>query len=179
MVKELTGYTVDLDGNLVFGDAPSRIRFTLHLGFATNNVWKDVLLRVTSRPETWEIQSRAVDEKLRLKYESDEGRWSRVFAFDELRDPRKLVEEFVGPLAVPLMAQWAPAASEQNLTLGLKWEARQDWLTIGHAQVRAYRLQARLLDRYQIVVLTSRVGEIMRVELPNGILLVNESLTSF
>jgi hypothetical protein len=44
--------------------------------------------------------------------------------------------------------------------------------------VRVYRLQARLLDRYQIVVVVSRVGEILRVELPNGLLLVNEALST-
>jgi len=35
-----------------------------------------------------------------------------------------------------------------------------------------------LLDRYQAVVVVSRVGEILRVELPNGLLLVNEALTN-
>ena len=60
----------------------------------------------------------------------------------------------------------------------MQWVARNDWLKIGHAQVRVYRLQARLLDRYQIVVLVSRVGEILRVELPNGLLLVNEALSN-
>ena len=60
----------------------------------------------------------------------------------------------------------------------LDWEARNDWLEIGHAQVRVYRLRAQLLDRYQIVVIVSRVGEIMRVELPDGLLLMNEALTN-
>ena len=51
-------------------------------------------------------------------------------------------------------------------------------MKIGHAQVRVYWLRARLLDRYQIVVVVSRVGEILRVELPNGLLLVNEALSN-
>ena len=67
---------------------------------------------------------------------------------------------------------------QKNLSLGLRWEARNDWLKIGHSQVRVYRLHTRLLDRYQAVVVVSRVGEILRVELPNGLLLVNEALTN-
>ena len=35
---------------------------------------------------------------------------------------------------------------------------------------------ARLLDRYPIVIFVSRVGEILRVELPDNLVLVNEGL---
>ena len=61
--------------------------------------------------------------------------------------------------------------------LGLRWEARNDWLQVGHASTRVYRLQARLFDRYEVVVLVSRVGEILHVDLPDNIILVNEALT--
>lgn len=44
--------------------------------------------------------------------------------------------------------------------------------------MRVFRLQAHLFDRYQAVVTVSRSGEIMRVELPNGIQLVNDALTN-
>jgi hypothetical protein len=178
MVKQLTGYTVDLDGNIMAGNPPSRVRFALRLGFATNHVWQDLQLRVSLRPDTWEIQSVAAEEKLRLKYEGESGKWSRAFTFDELRDPRALAGELAGPLALPLLAGLAPDAQPRNLSLGLNWEAYNDWLRIGHTQVRVYRLQARLLDRYRIVAVISRVGEIMRVELPNGIVLFNEALTN-
>jgi len=94
------------------------------------------------------------------------------------RTPRKLLEELSGPLPLALLGPIAGLQQPNALSLGLDWEARNDWLTIGHSQVRIYRLQARLLDRYQAVVIVSRVGEIMRVELPNGLLLVNEALTN-
>jgi hypothetical protein len=63
-----------------------------------------------------------------------------------------------------------------GLSLGLVWEARTDWIAIGHASVRAYRLRARLFDRYEVVVTVSPVGEILRVELPGEWTLVNEQL---
>jgi len=66
----------------------------------------------------------------------------------------------------------------QSEATKLNWEARNDWLTMGNARIRVYRLTLKLLDRYEIGVLVSRVGEILRVELPEGVLLVNEALVS-
>ena len=42
------------------------------------------------------------EQTLDLKYEDESGKWSRTFAFDELRDPRKLLEEFGSPLPLTL-----------------------------------------------------------------------------
>jgi hypothetical protein len=61
----------------------------------------------------------------------------------------------------------------QKLSLGLQWEARQDWLKVGSARLRCYRLHTRLLEKYRAVVYVSRVGEILRVELPDGYVLQN------
>jgi hypothetical protein len=45
--------------------------------------------------------------------------------------------------------------------------------------VRVYHLQARLFDRYHIKVTVSRVGEILRVDLPDDWVLVNEALVQW
>ena len=62
------------------------------------------------------------------------------------------------------------------LTLGLNWEGRQDWMQMGHSRVKVYQLRARFLEEYEIVIIISRVGEILRVTLPGEISLVNEAL---
>ena len=178
MIRQLGHYTIDLEGNVLLGEPASRMRFNLHLQFATNHVWRRMVLRVTSRPTAWEIRTVAEEETLSLKYEDPSSQWSRTFTYAELRHPRQLLEEFGGPLPLALLGPAAGLERQYSLSLGLQWSARNDWLNIGHAQVRVYRLQARLLDRYQIVVLVSRVGEILRVELPNGLLLVNEALSN-
>lgn len=182
MVRRPAGYTIDLEGNLLAGEPAARARFNAHVRFSTNQVWEEMSLKVSVRPGVWAIRTAAADEKLSLEYEDEEEKWSRTFTYEELRNPRKLIEEFGGPLVLAALGQFAgldtAQAAGKNLSLGLKWEARNDSLKIGHSQARVYRLQVRLFDRYQAVVVVSRVGEIMRVELPNGILLVNEALTA-
>ncbi len=178
MVKHLSHYTIDVEGNLLPGQPAARVRFNLHLDLATNHLWRELSVRIATRPSVWTVHTSAADETLDLKYEDETEKWSRSFAFAELRQPRKLLEELSGPLPLALLGPIAGLQQPNALSLGLDWEARNDWLTIGHSQVRIYRLQARLLDRYQAVVIVSRVGEIMRVELPNGLLLVNEALTN-
>src|SRR5204862_8366840 len=98
MIRQLGHYTLDLDGNVLLGEPASRMRFNLHLQFATNHVWRRLALRVASRPSAWEIRTTAEEETLNLKYEDRTAQWSRTFTYDELRHPRQLLEEFAGPL---------------------------------------------------------------------------------
>ncbi len=58
------------------------------------------------------------------------------------------------------------------------WKARNDWVVMGHTSVRAYRLEATLFDRFRMMIIVSRVGEILRVELPDGWQLINDQLYS-
>jgi len=62
---------------------------------------------------------------------------------------------------------------------GLQWNARLDRLAIGSTTIRVYRLEARLLDRFKAALLVSPVGEILRIELPDEILLTNEGMANF
>ena len=77
-----------------------------------------------------------------------------------------------------MLPQVMAATTQTNrpLSLALKWEGRYEWLQIGRNKVRIYRLEAKILDRHRIVVLVSRVGEILRIDLPGDIKLVNDVL---
>jgi hypothetical protein len=179
MVRKLTGYKVDLDGTLDLGEPGMRLSFFLHTEFQTNHVWDALKLRFVMRPTVCEIRSTATDKSLRVSFEDGTQKWERVFAYDDLRQPEKLLGSFANPLMLGLVAGLPMQLDPQPLSLGLKWEARNDRLKVGHTQVRVYRLQARLFDKYQAVLMVSRVGELLRVELPNEILLVNEALQTF
>lgn len=179
MVKQLTGYTIDFNGNVALAAITNRLRFDLHMSFSTNHAWRELSLRSNLRPYAWELKSAAADHTLKVKYEDDVSKWEHAFTFTELEDPQKLLREFGLPLPFVLPAFKAEPTRGQRLSLGLDWGARNDWFPIGHSTVRAYRLQARLLERYEIVITTSRVGEILRVELPDKLALVNDALVSY
>ena len=174
MIRRLSGYTVSLEGNFLLEAPGSRLSFQLHGDFTTGHVWRDLLLRASSRPRAWEIQTIRAEESLSFTFEEDDMKFQRKFKFAELRDPGKLVRELGYPVPPLLLNQWSQAP--KSIALGLAWEARNDWLTVGHSKVRVYRLQAKLLDRYQAVILVSRAGEILRAELPNEIVLLNDAL---
>ncbi len=176
-VQRLNSYTVDLEGNVTVGEECTRVRFNPHLQFSTNHVWQEFVLRAAARPNVWELRAVAAEEKLTLKIEDDDGKWERTHKFADLSNPQILLRDFGAPAWLGLLGgQSMMAPNAKALALGLKWEAHHDWLKIGHSPVRVYRLQARLLDRYQATVMVSRVGEILRVELPENILLFNEAL---
>ena len=61
------------------------------------------------------------------------------------------MQEFDLPAPVGLLGMLgsvSPQAPAKNpLALGLEWDARNDWVSIGHTMVRDYRLEAALLDQ--------------------------------
>ena len=178
MIENLSGYTIDLDGNLIGLESGRRMRFEAHAGFTAANRLKDFTVRFTVRPRTLEIQGSAASADLTVRYEDGGEKWERHLRPSEITEPAS----WAGALGVPFAENFGlagnPLLGLKNVALGLQWTARKDWLEIGRSKVGVYRLQAPLLDKYEAVVIVSRVGEILRVELPNGVLLVNDALTT-
>lgn len=179
MVKTLSSYTLDLDGNFTQAELGGRVRFGCALVLATNHAWQEFHLRLNLRPDAYAVHARAATEKIQLLIDDENGHSDTSYTFAELRNPQKLLREIGGPLLpATVAALGVPISTNQlsGLSAALQWEARQDWLQLGRTRLRAYRLRGHLLDRFEVVVYVSPVGEILRVELPGKILLVNEAV---
>jgi hypothetical protein len=179
MVEQATGYTLDFDGEFSL-DASSRLHFNVGLKLSTNLSWQELSLRFRVKPFTWELLADAAAQTVRYSAGEDSDREVRSFTLAELRQPERLLRSLGGPALSPALAALGLplGATGTNLAAGLRWEAWNASIQVGRARVRAYRLEARLLDRYRLVLHISQVGEILRVELPDGIVLINEALTS-
>jgi hypothetical protein len=180
MVRRVSLYRVDVEGNLVVPDSSTRIRFSAHTSFGPKRDWRELQLRITARPVIFELRARAGESAVRISYQDDSDRWERVLSAEDLQQPTRLLAQIPGMEGAAVLAllsgwQGLPLAP-QKLALGLEWDARQTWLETGRNRVRAYRLEARLVDRYRAVVYINRVGEILRIELPDNLLLQNEVL---
>ncbi|MBI4664118.1 MAG: hypothetical protein HY735_35425 [Verrucomicrobia bacterium] len=176
MIQRLSGYTIDLEGNLLLVESGARLRFQLHAGFSATRHWRDLAAKVSIRPRTLELQSSAASEHLQLTYTDGGEKWERQLRLSDFREPARLLREFGLPFPENLAGNWNTVLGLQESSLALQWEARNDWLQIGNSKVRVYRVQAKVLDRFQAVIIVSRVGEILRVDLSNGIQLMNDAL---
>lgn len=187
MVRKISGYTIDiLDGRLDLGEDRRRVRFTMNTTFNTNHQWQTFAFQFNQRPTLLELNASATNETLTFSFRDGAEATQRTLTFAQLRDPKQLLQEVAGPVPLGLLtggllgAVGAPPGADlaalpalQKFSLGLQWDARQDWLKVGHAKLRCYRLKTRLLDKHQAIIYVSRVGEILRAELPEGIVLQN------
>ena len=175
-VKRIGGFTLELDGALVLPADNTGYRFDTTLHFSTNTDWRDFNVRVQQRPNTWELAASAITQDLHVKINGDDGLFDRKITFEELRHPEKLLADFGAPWAMGMLGGFGlPKPDSEKLSLGLAWKAHYDWFQFGRARLRAYRVSAQLFSRYKAVIYLSRAGEILRVELPNEITLVNEA----
>jgi hypothetical protein len=176
-------FNLDLDGMVSLGEERHPLRFDLSAVFSSNRDWRELDVRANLHGESWQLKASATEQSLSLGARGGAEEWNRTFTFEQLRNPEALVREFAGPWAVGLLG--VPLAGLSNpggppdLALGLRWEARTDWMQFGQSRLRVYRVEAKLLDRYPVTVFISRAGEILRAELPDDVVLVNEGLASF
>jgi hypothetical protein len=155
----------------------------------TNQIWRELNLKFQIKPFSLEVAASAVREEFRLVVD-EETRKEYVYSFADLRNPDKILRDIGGPLLPTALGALslslrspgrmdAPGAGTgAGAGAGFSWEARQDRLQLGRTDLRVYRLEARLLGRYTVVLFVSPVGEVLRVELPDDVVMMNEALTS-
>lgn len=174
---------IRFDGHMMLNEASfRRLRFECDLSLTLNLEWEQFNLRIMHRPITFEVRSTAMEQTVYMKFMDRDGEFERAFKFSEFQNPLALLNDLAGPIAtgmfdglkVPETIQ-QPSAQEALL----KWEARNDTLTIGHEPVRVYRLQTSLAGRYNVAIFVSRAGEILKAELPEGIVLLHEKLSNY
>ncbi len=178
MVQAIAGYAVALDGNVLIQEPSLHVKFNLQAQLAPDRTWRRLTLRIAAPPSVWQIQASATNETVALRWEQGRDVWERTFTFAELSDPQTLLAELEGPAALVLAGPLSAWMRSGTASLTPAWRAQTDWLKVSGARARAYRLEAPLGARPGIVIVVNRVGEIMRVELPGGLSLVNDLLLS-
>jgi hypothetical protein len=164
LLGKIRNYRLEFDGNLTWPGEELRLRFECAIKLSTNQNWQEFTLRVSSRPLVWEVRGRAAEQLVHFHTEDGDRKFDRAF-------------RFAGPAGPGLLAALGmPAAANGSMAPDLRWEASSVFLSIGNEPIRVFRLQTRLLDRFRIRVYVSRAGEILRVELPNGIVLKHDQI---
>jgi hypothetical protein len=173
------GGRLRLEGSLFLFEITNRVHFEFDLALRPDRTWRELTARINTRPAAVEIHSVAAEKTVCIVTDDGAERFVRVLPFSDLENPGALLREFAGPFVAGLLESMELpmiAPGKAPLAAGVPWRAWEDTTLIGHSQVRVYRLQTQLLDNYKIVLLVSRVGEILRIELPREIVLVNDQL---
>jgi hypothetical protein len=177
------GYQVHFNGNVSLGDLTNRLTFSGQLRFSRQREWRELSLKLSSHLGAAEIHSLATEQNVHLKITSGGVSTERVFSFDDLQNPNTWLRSLAGPLMPEEGERTAgldlSAVPQTRILLaqGIHWEAHRDRLTIGREPVPVYRLETRVLD-WPIVIYVSTLGEILRVELPGGVIASFDQLDS-
>jgi hypothetical protein len=164
------GYQIRLNGNTSLGDFTNRVRFDGRLSFSSSRQWRELNLKLSSHVASVEIHSVATNQTVHLKITNDGSVIERDIAFADLEDPNALLREFAGDFGGEFLGVLDLPALPESAALAqpILWEARRDRLKVGSEPVSVYRLETRVLD-HPIVIYASTLGEILRVELPDGL----------
>jgi hypothetical protein len=178
--KESRSFQFEADGSVVMPDWTNRLRFGGFIKADLQRRWQELDVHAKIRPLSWHLHSLAREQTLQLSAQEGEIQLEHNFKFSELSHPGALLTAWLAPFAGEFAAEpgMLPATTNNlgSLALGLRWEASEESLLVGHSQARVYRVQTRLPDGDRLCMLVSHVGEILRVELPGDWVLVNDQL---
>lgn len=176
LVQHPDQYSINLDGNVAL-EATNRIRFEARLLLDTNQNWEVLTVRLHSRRITWEVEAKAATQWVQVHLDNDGSKWDHRFSFQDFSSPGKLLQSIGLSGALPALPG-VPSVLLRGRTNANPFtlSATHDWLRAGHSQVRVYRLEAVLGEHFRLVVYASRVGEILRVDLPGDLFLLNDTL---
>lgn len=170
-INSRAGYQIRFNGNVSLGDYTNRLTFNGQLEFSHQRVWREINLKISSHLTTIEIHSVAAEQNVHLRITSEGETSEQVFDFDDLQNPNVLWQALLGNFGDWAAGLDLPIAPQMPTLLAgnVHWEAHRDRLVLSGEAVPAYRLETRILDR-PIVIYVSTLGEILRVELPDGII---------
>jgi hypothetical protein len=170
---------MSLDGTVLLKEI-DHLRFNVSLELDTNFVWRAFRLRLSL--SDWRLEAASIAEEKTLQVNLSHGDvvQRKVYSVSELRDPamifRRLGGEFLTQL-LPLPDLADPDTFSRELALGLEWLAYTDRERLGDTTFPVYRLQTDLLGDYRLRLFVLPSGELLRVTLPDEIVLANEKLT--
>jgi len=177
MVRDVIGYNLTVEGAFNLPADPNRYQFKVQLTLDNPDQWREFQLRFNDKVNKVNLKSSAASRELELKSEGAFELDTR-FGFDDLQNPGQLAGQLGGPLAAMALMNFPfiPRGTNAPSALGsFQWEAQNAWTRILNQRLPCYRLSTRVLDRYEIVVLVSRVGEILSISLPGGVTLENNT----
>jgi hypothetical protein len=178
MVGSPLSFDIDCHGSVIF-NPEQRLRFNFDLKLSTNFSWQEFRVTLNMRPAVWEVFSVSTNQTVIFKMDDGHLRTERKWTFRDLQRPERILRDIAGPVLPGLMGIIGGPLNFNEISQmagRLHWEARNERLLMGNARVRVYRLKLRLMDGYEATVLVSPIGEILRVDLPDGIALIHEDL---
>lgn len=178
MVRKAESYHIEMDGTLQLGDATQRFRFNGSIDLDSKKRWREFEFLVHQRRNTWQIGANTKDQRLRIGWQEGAAKTEQSIRFADLANPQALLGDFGMFLPPGLIAGVLPGGLPQpggtnDLASKLQWSAHHDTLRAGNARLRVYRIRAKLFDRFEAVVYVNRAGELLKIELPDRIRIVN------
>ena len=179
MAQGISGYSLDFDGSFLLheGEHNSRVRVSSQLKTDIQGAWTHFHLQLGIRPDSWTIEASAEEKKVHLHIDGSQGSQDRVYSFEELANPSTWISSVSGLPATELLLPVLASLRGRSSTGWLAVDAWRDHrLRMGQQTVRCLRLKATVLGTYSATLYVNpQSGEVMRIELPERIALINES----
>jgi hypothetical protein len=177
MVNRLGGYKLDVDA-AIRGDEPAmRFRLRSQVELDTNRVWREWMLRLERRPQAWTVSLKNGDRTFHLAIDEGRRRNEQDLPLPTGQSAGAVLGQYAGLLPEGLKVKDLSNPQSQTAANAIQWIAQEDTLKMGHSSVQVYKVTARLLNRYEATAYVSRAGEILKVQLPDNLVLMNEALS--
>lgn len=153
----------------------NRVMVLGNIDLSPSNTLDRLQVRVDQRPRSWEILTEGGSDRVRVVSEEGRRRFEQSFETRNLAALQVMAAPYLAALPagmVPPETWNRPESIARSVTV----EARSDWMQVGRSRVKVHRVTARLPGKLEATAFISRAGELLKVQLPDRLQLVNEAI---
>ena len=178
MTQGVLGYTIDFDGTLLLPNVALTNRARLSSQIQTDAVgnWTHLHLQISMKPMVWTIEADAVSHSIQVRTEGAGAPEESTYTLKDLTNPQGLLTRLGLFPSLPWLRPGL-LSDKTSLSTLIQVDARQDHrLRFGGQRIRCFRLRFTMLGSYTAdLYVNPQSGEVIRIDLPDRLTLVNES----
>lgn len=182
MAQASAGWNVEFDGKWMLSRT-NYAKFNGQVRMKNERDLRELAVRLEARDWKLEVAASSPDNEIHLKADGAGLNFAQTLTFEELQNPgavlQKLARPYLGEFAQNFSWPSAQATATSTFSHAVKWKARSETLQIRHASLRVFRLETELWNRQKLVVVANGDGDLLKIELPDQIVLLQESLSHF
>ncbi|HON09188.1 MAG TPA: hypothetical protein PLW02_13910 [Verrucomicrobiota bacterium] len=181
VIEKPNFYTIDFDGSLAIKEVKGNIRFYFFAVLPDEKSWSNVNVRVSFEKMNIIVNASSSNETVSIRIETPDNLISRRFTFAELSNPANILQSVGGPIGLlflPELTSITKTNASATSKINLDYKSYYHNMTVGTTTLWVYRVEVSLFKRFTAAINISKAGEVLKVELPNNIELINEAFVN-
>jgi len=175
-IDTISSYSIRVELNLNHIEPLRNLKLGVDLNLSTNYVVNEFSAKLNLKPFSWRVSYNSAEGIFKITDLSLEKPKEFSISNNDINNPRKILETL--GITPDIAAIFLPADLGMKINSfkrKLEYDCSLARIKIGNTYINGFKCQIKLSENSSIRIYINKVGEIIKIELPNYIVLLNRA----